>query len=405
MSIPLDYFINEIREEQVGSFADLLMTPFRVLFNGRSYYLFRKADDEYILDNILKEQPSQSRVFTIVKKVVCAAQLLLFFPLVLTGIALKARRWYMDEKVKDNYEMVRVRQKEKMLLINKLYLAPIPFEIDHLVQQDVNIQTREEKKLELLELAALWEKYGDRKDGNFEEVKSALEKFASTVLNLSDYNIIPAGYVEEAARQLQGYLKVIVQELKKEGVDQEQKASILIEICNASQACSPTWLQVAAQKCKELKGVGSSDQKILQLVQSFKELKLAIEGQKHTGKEWHILNNIRKVFGTEWGLDTKVAQYDSMAWGLDLSKHLIRGQFYRSYKLDELVDFIQDRINSQPYADNQDLPLLMINSLVRKGMDRDEASEFTLSRFYYDEGKKVTKEGVLELLEAVEIIG
>ncbi len=263
-------------------------------------------------------------------------------------------------------------------------------------------------------LLAFWDKVAEKNDKD-KEIRARLEAWLrDEVTDPSKYNHIQADLAPQAAKELQAYLSFLLNEMDKSKYSDEQRRNILLRLYEASNVCSPTWLEVAKNECINLQGGNTGKQVMLRFVQAAKEsLILEVAGKQYPNAQWHALNLVRKLAGKELGLDTSTVDFDSAAYDDGtFTKEMILKIFHDHCTAEALINRVHGLMiaaHLDPKDNGLDSRLSdLLSSRARKdaaakGEDPDsdafDEALYVVENFYTKKNKKyIIKKEAVELL-------
>jgi hypothetical protein len=159
----------------------------------------------------------------------------------------------------------------------------------------------------------------DNKKINLNYLKTCLSGVSvskiSKVIELTEY------ISSEAGKQYGVFLRAIVKKMidgdaanDHTKLSDDQKATIIRRLVDASEHCFPTSVRTAGDIYFELFGGDDTESKVLRIVQGYKDAIISQIIQVDLDySQWHVINYTRGVLGDELGLDKSLIQFDDFS--------------------------------------------------------------------------------------------
>lgn len=394
MSITNSYFLTKMQGCGIlNDTADFLLAPLRVFYQGKAYHII--YNEEKVIVSAFK----QETVATCARKIQIFILTMTFFP-ILVGCALK---WMALKQAPLREALAHVSAyKEPLICEDTLHLVPQNVdEIDFKSLQQHHYQLEE-----LQELADIWINLIEIEAPEASDKEKLYAKQYQLLTLISDafspeqFLFLPSFQQEEAAKKLQIYLYLILQEIKDDKMPSSKKFAILKELSKLPSLCPPTWLEGTAKMYREIKGLTPARETLLRHVQAVKE-EIILRKVQQT-EDWNELNNVRADLGAEWGLDQTNMQFDVLARqsekrNLNLSQW--RAYLQQNYTRDCLIHGVESAINRQDYD-----PALAIELAKIEKLQTDDPHEAVLENYYEENGTSINSRGVELLLREIGLL-
>lgn len=310
--------------------SNLFMQPTQGLFDGRSYFVYfnEEGDFSHICFNEVT-----SRVITLLKTFtgLIHTSFCLFN---IIGLAMKTISYHAEPNEAYFFAEGAVNGHHKWPMINMAAMRTLPPKIEPTAKELKAIQS-----LKLTDLLTIWDA-ASSSHAQAKKIHQDLKGWLSHIVPKPEkYNYISQKVAPLASAKLTRTLLLIIHQLQTlSHLTSDQKERFILRIYdkafftseelhtrlvppNAPLArrvtCSPTWIEVAEQVYKELKGAGAVQDRLLHYLQQIKE-DIIYETSEDIQRryptyniEWHGLNIGRTLIGREIALDRSNLQFDS----------------------------------------------------------------------------------------------
>lgn len=204
-------------------------------------------------------------------------------------------------------------------------------------------------------------------------------------------------------REMKIFLTQIIKKMDAYEVSDDEARTFLTKLADLSTRCPETWHEVIAQFYAQIyDGWKSAIEKLLKMVQDYKEGIILEFGQLKAGTEWHVINFVRNQIGDEVGLNTKLGENDQWASGDDpiFGKSLTKWIFMQTFEdANRMVQAITTAINQGKYDPVfQDL---ILETIKAKGMEK---AEDLVAEHFFTEDYKIKECGVNLMLKEIRIL-
>lgn len=353
--------------------SNILMRPTQSLFDQRTYYFYtkEKTDDfsHICFDEVTSKVVHYFNLFVgVIHSCYCIYNLVGFAIKVFSYLTQPSIAYFLAESaISESF----VNKTTQWPMINTSAISRCPPKVDPTDEELEAIKT-----IKTTELVDIWKSASNhsKKDEIAEDLNLWLTRI---VPNPEKYTYIAKEVAPEASATLEQNIKLIIYQIRrnKELSNDVIERHILAIVDKAYLseeekrthpshsedplenriACSPTWIEVAQQVYKELKGGGTVESRLLLYLQQIKEdiiHELSEEMQRDGSLpniEWHGLNMGRMVIGKEIGLDRSNLKYDS-TFKLPVSiqiilKYPILYRFFQRCPPQELKDRLIKKIS------------------------------------------------------------
>lgn len=394
MSITNSYFLTKMQGCGIlNDTADFLLAPLSAFYQGRAYHII--YNEEKVIISAFKQETVATRA----RKIQIFILTITLFP-ILVGCALK---WLALKQSSLQEALTYVSaHKEPLICEDTLHLAPQNVdEIDFKSLQQQRYQPEE-----LQELANIWVNLIETEAPETSDKQELYAKQYQLLALISDafspeqFLFLPSFQQEEAAKKLQIYLYLILQEVKDDKMPSSKKFATLKELTKLASLCPPTWVEGTAKMYREIKGLTSARETLLRYVQAVKE-EIILRKVQQT-EDWNELNNVRADLGAEWGLDQTNMRFDALARqsgkrNLNLSQW--RTYLQQNYTRDCLINGVESAINRQDYDSALAIELAKIEKL-----RTDDPHKAVLENYYEENGTSINSRGVELLLQDIGLL-
>lgn len=352
--------------------ADLLLTPLRVVSGGETYRVI--TDPDLQKPQFFKTAETTQLVVVIAERTLAFIALILLSIPVAVGAPLKVIA-LQDERVAHLYESLgNIPKDEKFVLIKGLSREPhwgstdletaaqtidpnfLLNTLDDLAHSGIIEGRNDDHCPEVIPKASEEDIFFDNvsehneyQDPIYWRIRRGIKLLIDCSIDGSkDWDKVSDGW--KAADALNRQLKVLTYLCLN--ADSKTIASALYHLdIRFAGSCAPTRIECTSRAIKELvsedKGLCDIKNRILSMIQQYKEETINNADAKSKGGQWHVLNYAREHFGEEFGLDRSNLEFDTF-FDQDndrkLSYQQIRDLLYGICTKEKLIQCVRDQL-------------------------------------------------------------